>query len=602
MVAQVLACKREGQFALLAAVLILWALLLRLATLGDAPILDPLEAREFQLAGILLDQGAAAWAAALGPEDMPSIAASPLVALSGAVFGLDSLFGLRLPGLILLLIAAVNAFVLGARLTCRVDASFAMAAVLFCAPGMGLVTLSATSDALALVAFTVILKGLVQILRLHGDSWVPNDWVDLDTLENKIIVTGETNHAADRRAARQFWLALGWGGWAAGAAAAVLGLVGLLASAFILWRGRVALNRDRPFLRVHPDRPEWYLGPLSPVWILPALALLLAPQFLAMTVGGDWTLAHLGALLAPRAELGAYPAAPLGWWQSPVLAGFGLAMLAPFFLASRLRGASGLESVALLACVVPAPLLLLIGWPLAALLMLLGAALAAGCLVNLHVERQLRRHGDIRGSFGRRSVWLFALLIFSAGYGGALWGLYGACCRPPWSLDDGVLTAGALIVLACLLPLALFTLIDRVLPALLAAALMLGLGVETVASRLLLPQSGPVWPDWRLVMAIDPWRSCGAGTVLDETGFSPGLRHHAAPAARLGPGDAGGDGQGIAIRIRAEPSPPPGDWREIGWIGYLDRDGAPRRAHLFANAAFGDAGWRRCLARVPPPL
>ena len=378
-IARFLRFQRDGQATLVALVLIVGATLLRLVTLWEGPILDPLEAREFQLARILVEQGPEAWIAALQPADMPAIGGAPLVAIAGHLMGFEQVGWLRLPGFFVLVLATFRMFSFGVWMTHRLDPGAVMAAVLFCAPATGLVMLSSTADALALLVFVTLLRAAAQFLRLRGDSWVPAASEDYTARMNRLVVLPDTSERADAVAARRFWLAIGLGTWVAGAAPATMALLAILVPGMILLLDRVSANRGAPLIHIHPNRPEWYLGTLSPEWAPVTILLAAVPQAVVFAGAGGWTPSHLVALLLPRTELAGFAAAPLGWWETAVLAGAAFLIVAPFFLASRRNGASALETLALLTLVVPASIFVAIpGWPLALLLVLLAGAGSIG--------------------------------------------------------------------------------------------------------------------------------------------------------------------------------------------------------------------------------
>ena len=128
--------------------------------------------------------------------------------------------------------------------------------------------------------------------------------------------------------------------------------------------------------------------------------------------------------------------------------------------------------------------------------------------------------------------------------------------------------------------------------------------MELVATRMVMPNAGRLWPDWRLEMALGPWAHCGPIEIADETYFSPGLKHHAGPMARTAPAGTG-DRTGATILIRNAVDYPGPGWRLLGWIGYVMPDGTPARAHIFGTNPRRlpedvRETWRRCLRRLPP--
>ncbi len=572
------------------AALAIAAAMLRMIVLPVAPIVDPLEARELQLAEILVRSGWHAFAAALEPSEMGRIGGPLVAALGGVPFGFADLAFLRLPGYFVMLFAASWMLLAAYRLTGRSAPGTVAGAALLAMPATGLICFFATADAVNLLLLAVVLSSLAHLLRWGGDSWLDLPQYadrhpvlyDPQTMRGAV---GEPEQFDDERsdlvAATWLWGAVGLGTWFSGVALPAF-TFGVTILSILLFRGHT--------VRRHPLTGDWKRGTMYIAAGIVAVTVIAAlPHLVIGFLRGEWGLAFLEGLLTPRPDASAYAGGVPGWWLAVLCCIWPLLPLLPLFLISRRHNGVGRETVVLTLIAVWAPAWSLVmgleiglAWGAAAL------ALGAALLVNYASEVRVRldtRHPE--SEMGPDAAWLAVGGLVAAGAVGCIVGLFLAA-------PEGDETVLAILFVAILLMMTLaYAVVERSAAGMVLSALLVFLPLDFAASGFVAPSAGKVWPDWRVEMALAPWRSCGAHVIADETGFDAGFLRHAGPGA-VAPGQE--PAQEPALLVTRDATPPGAAWIRVGSIGAAEEVHIHANRHGTLSPGADRRVWFQCIA------
>lgn len=582
-----------GVFALIAAVGAM-----RLAVLGAAPITDPLEARELQLAQILVERGWGAFGQALAPQEIGRAAAALPVALSGWLAGgFAELLPLRLPGFIAVLLATFGAFRVVLRLTGRRGSALIAAAAFYAAPGTGLLGLSSTADALTLLCLVAATASLANLLRWGGDSraapgtdlvlYLPPGDRRAGRLADRSspeIASRALRRAAtaDRASAVTLWVACALGVWVAGAALPAFAAVAALLSGALF---RLRLIHDPGIL------PRWAPASLRPAFAPAAVLVALVPAAIYLVLAVEPRITDLAAgYLVPRPDVSAYAAAPLGSRWSLLLLVWPLLALLPLWLLSRVYFGAARETLvvgmiggwAVLWSMLPG------GQGLALVFGGTALAIGAGLLANYAAELAIRP--ALATPPGPASDLLPPVSAGLMGGGGvALVALmYDAASASDLAL---VLLLAAILML---LPLA-WSAIEQSLPGLCLAGLAIAALLEAAGTGFLMPRAHDLWPGGKVAAILAPFRACGGAAIHDETGFDTGFLHHAGSGATA-PGMAPPPRPALVIRAGEGGAGP-----LVARIGHASPRGGEAVVWVRADPAASRGRWRDCVDLLSLP-